>query len=147
MSGSNLSKNFDGSSSRELGRIIEEKGLAWFREQEFKTLELLLQNCGHQLKAPVLIALGGGAFDSKAHSLCQKHAEVLTVFLNTPFELCYQRIEDDKNRPLAKLGKDKLFATYNERLALYQKADITLNDFPLNFIEALLSLGHNFKEM
>lgn len=94
--------------------IFEKKGEKYFREAETEIVEELGNYKG-------VAACGGGLM------LSDKNAEIarkngVVVFLNTPFEVCYDRISGDKNRPLA-VSKtyDELKALYDERYEKYLK--------------------------
>ncbi len=84
----------------------------------------------------IIVALGGG-------SLSAETAELLSswkgYWLNESFEVCYERIKNDKNRPIADLGKEGLQKLYDERRQWYsnyeeyrevnQVIDFTKNNF------------------
>ncbi len=94
-------------------QAVAEKGETFFRDAETQALrELTSQN--------VIIAAGGGAVERAENRKIL--AEANTVFLNTPFELCYRRIRGDKNRFIAaKSNKAQLRALYQKRLPLYRE--------------------------
>lgn len=98
-----------------LGELIEHFGLDYFRALEFSAL-MNLSKRNH-----LIVALGGG-------SLTLQSRAVLTqwqgYWLNTPFDICWERIEGDCNRPLVKSGRENLQELYNSRLedySLYQE--------------------------
>jgi shikimate kinase len=95
--------------------IFRDWGEKTFREQEAAILRELC-------KKQSVIASGGGALiDSKNYGVI-KLSGGFTVFINTPFELCYKRILRDGERPLAKdKTREELEKLYNERLTLYRK--------------------------
>ena len=99
--------------------IIEADGEAYFREIESAALHDVLEN----VEARV-IALGGGAWTiSHNRALIREH-NGLTVWLDAPFELCWQRIENqsEARRPLAR-DPDRARALYDARLSTYRKAE------------------------
>lgn len=83
---------------RSPAQIIEANGEAAFREVETLALRDLLQN-----RDARVIALGGGTWTIPANRTLVALHDCLTVWLDVPFELCWQRISDSKNtvRPLA----------------------------------------------
>ena len=100
----------------ELGKWIEENGWEAFRKNERELLKETLE------KNEGLYALGGGTFSSQNLSLFQTYPKAITVWLNTPVEVCWERVKHDENRPLVKAGKDEFFALYKQREALYSQA-------------------------
>lgn len=56
------------------------------------------------------------------------NSECRLVFLDTPFDVCFERISGDTgSRPLVKLGRDRLYELYEERLPFYQLAELKLD--------------------
>jgi len=109
-------------SGRGPAEIIREDGEDFFREVETRTLRYVLEN----VEAEV-VALGGGTWTMAANrDLIAKH-EGLTVWLDTPFDLCWQRIaaNDGGTRPLA---PDPTTARelYERRRASYGLADLRI---------------------
>ncbi|TNF30374.1 MAG: shikimate kinase [Deltaproteobacteria bacterium] len=104
-----------------LGEFIEARGFDHFRRMETETLESFLGK-----DEPMVMALGGGAISGVNLSKIKQSEQAKLVFLDTPFEVCFERISGDANRPLVKLGKEKLLELYQERLALYKCADIQI---------------------
>ena len=106
---------------RTAAQLIVEEGEPAFRAIETQTLRELLQE-----NAAGVIALGGGAWITAANrDLIQQHHGV-TIWLDTPFELCWQRIETSPlDRPL---GRTRVQAEqlYRDRRAVYQLAAIHL---------------------
>ena len=97
--------------------IIDEDGEARFREIEARALREALETKGRHI-----IALGGGTWTiSDNRALINEH-QALTVWLDAPFELCWQRIAGENNsRPLARDIKSAR-RLYDERLAFYDQA-------------------------
>ena len=99
--------------------IIVQDSERSFREIETRALKVVLEkNVGR------VIALGGGAWMIEANrALAQEH-DCLSVWLDAPFELCWQRITaSGTNRPLA---PDRLTAEnlYNDRRVSYQISEL-----------------------
>jgi len=94
--------------------IFEKKGEKYFREVESAVVEELSNYKG-------VAACGGGLMlNDKNAETARKNGTV--VFLNVPFDECYNRIAGDKNRPIA-VSKtyDELLELYNERYEKYLK--------------------------
>ena len=98
---------------RYISQIIKEEGESAFREIERKVISDLLK------EDFLVLSVGGGAILHNADLLMQNST---VVFLDTDFDLCYDRIKNDKGRPLA-FGKSKeqVFELYSKRLPVYQK--------------------------
>jgi shikimate kinase len=108
-----------------LGSLIEDSGWEYFRNLESSELLKLISK-----KENSIIALGGGSLSQKLLQELRKYNCHL-VWLATPFELCLQRIQGDKNRPLTKKSPEELKALFLERKKLYEQAHETIN--PENF--------------
>ena len=83
---------------RSPAQIIEADGEAAFRAIETLVLRDVLQN-----REARVIALGGGTWTIPANRTLVALHDWLTVWLDVPFELCWQRISENKRavRPLA----------------------------------------------
>jgi shikimate kinase len=110
---------------RTAAQLIVEEGEPAFRAIETETLRELLQE-----GAAGVIALGGGAWITAANrEIIQQHQGV-SVWLDTPFELCWQRIESSpQERPLGRT-RSQAEQVYGERRAVYQLAAIHLPVLP-----------------
>lgn len=94
--------------------IFEKKGEAEFRRMESELICELKSFDG-------VVSCGGGAMLSDINGENAKKSGVV-VFLDVPFETCYNRIKDDPNRPLAaSRTKKQLSELYNERYPKYKK--------------------------
>ena len=94
--------------------IFEQKGEDYFRQKETQALAELK-------KTGAVVATGGGALLSEKNGSIAKNSG-LVFYIDTPFQFCYNRIKDDKNRPIAyNSTKDELQERYNYRRPLYQK--------------------------
>lgn len=103
--------------------IIEEDGEQGFREIESAALREVLEKGA----AVGVIALGGGTWtiaDNRA--LIHMHG-ARTVWLDAPFELCWQRIKSGNKRlrPLAR-DLDSARALYDARRTFYQRAALRI---------------------
>lgn len=92
--------------------IFTQHGESYFRELETKAIAELRGKTA-------VIATGGGALIAEENANLAKQNGVI-IFINTDFEMCYQRIKDDKNRPLAsKMTKADLLLLFNKRTPIY----------------------------
>jgi len=125
-------------------QIIEEDGEPSFREIETRVLSDLLQD-----NAAEVIALGGGAWTLPRNRHLITSAGGISVWLDAPFSLCWQRIvagivAGKDKRPLARTEQEAL-DIYTERRAAYAFADLhvkatgnkTVNEIALEIAKAL----------
>ena len=124
-----------GRDHKSLGELIDDLGLEVFRQME---TGLLLDYC--RKKGDWLISLGGGALSLENLSAIKSSATTSLVWLDTPFEECWRRIEGDTNRPLVRKGRTELQRLYRERLSLYREAKARLDPKQQNEIK-------NFQEL
>lgn len=105
--------------------IIDAEGEARFRELESGALRDALTN--GRPAAAVVIALGGGAWSVEANRELINARGCLTVWLDAPYELCRQRIDDATaaagapDRPNAR-DPERARALYDARRPLYALA-------------------------
>jgi shikimate kinase len=120
----------EGRSPREL---IEQDGEDAFRETETRAMSEVLENS----KARV-IALGGGAWTIEANrALVDKHG-CLSVWLDTPFELCWARITaSGAIRPLAP-ERQSAEALYNARRSAYGLAKIRIDSREIRGLDEIV---------
>lgn len=104
---------------RSPAQIIEANGEAAFREVETVALRDVLQN-----RDAGIIALGGGTWIVPANRTLVALNDCLTVWLDVPFELCWQRISEHPGavRPLAP-DYQTANARYESRSPLYALAE------------------------
>lgn len=94
--------------------IFEQKGEPFFRTAE---AEIVRSLCGKT----VVAACGGGAMLNPDTARAAKEAGAAVVFLDVPFETCYERIKDDTNRPIVvNSTKEELKALYDKRHEVYK---------------------------
>lgn len=124
----------------ELGEWIHKKTLQKFRDVEMEVLTNLVNQ-----KTMKIIALGGGTPTADRFSDLKDQTKL--VFLDVPFETCFLRIKNDRNRPLTALGEEGLRELYQKRLPLYRKADLILSETEIKEIEGLESLVHNLSSI
>jgi shikimate kinase len=118
--------------------IIDEHGEAYFRAVETGALRLALEqatietttnNALSENDAPpnstlLIIALGGGAWTLERNRVLLAQHNATTVWLDAPFDLCWQRINSPHEtaaRPLARL-RDEALKLYRARRAFYELA-------------------------
>tara|TARA_R110002049_G_scaffold25066_2_gene88403 strand:+ start:91 stop:579 length:489 start_codon:yes stop_codon:yes gene_type:complete len=106
-----------------LAEQIEAWGWSEFRRKES---ELVMRLSGGLKGDSIVVSLGGGALNKETSKACRSKGCKL-AWLNTPFEDCWTRIEDDKSRPLTAKGKLELQKLYDERVSLYESADISVS--------------------
>jgi shikimate kinase len=102
-------------------RLIAEDGEVAFRRIETAILERILQD-----RSLGVIALGGGAWITAANrELIDQHGG-LSVWLDTPFSLCWGRIEtSEEERPLGS-SQQQALELFEKRRPTYQLAEITI---------------------
>jgi shikimate kinase len=102
---------------RSIASIIEEDGEARFRQIETGVLRVCLEN-----RDARIIALGGGTWTLAENRALVAAHDCLTVWLDAPFDLCWQRIANTRDtpdaRPLAR-DRDHALALYTARRDLY----------------------------
>ncbi|MDT7605090.1 MAG: shikimate kinase [Acidobacteriota bacterium] len=104
----------EGRTPREL---IDEEGEPYFREAETRALRAALEEGTARV-----IALGGGAVSCAATRELLARRNCLTIWLDAPFESCWQRIAEDDARPFAR-DRETARRLYEERRKFYSLAD------------------------
>ncbi|TDJ07375.1 MAG: hypothetical protein E2O68_03725 [Deltaproteobacteria bacterium] len=115
-----------------LGELIERVGWGPFRQMEHDLLRDLMAS-----EDNLVIALGGGAFSENNQKLLEKG---VIIWLNTPFDICFARIKESKERPLVKLSREDLLKLYGERALQYKKCKYVLNLDQMQEINSLEDL-------
>lgn len=109
----------DGRSPNE---IIEQDGEDGFRQIETQLLGEVLEE-----ESARVIAAGGGAWTIAVNRLLIADHGALTVWLDAPFELCWQRIATSgKTRPLAR-SREMAERLYAERRPIYELASARIS--------------------
>lgn len=94
-------------------QIFAEKGEQYFRDTETEVIRELSEKSA-------VIACGGGAMLKKVNSEIAMENGVV-VYIDIPFEACYERISGDTNRPLVmNNSKEQLEGIYNSRVPVYR---------------------------
>ncbi len=100
--------------SMTIAEIFEKYGEEYFRELETTTISSFDSS-------PVIIATGGGTLLSEHNADIAKNLGIV-VYINTDFEICYNRIKGDVRRPIAyNSTKQQLLERYKTRKPLYMK--------------------------
>ena len=125
--------------TRRVGRnpaqLIDQDGERAFREIETNALRELLQSGGAGV-----IALGGGAWIEEANRDLIEQYRCLTVWLDTPFEICWERIAaSEEDRPLGRT-REEAEARYNLRKPIYAMAQLHI-PVTQNIDELMLTIG------
>lgn len=103
---------------RRIPDIIDNDGLAAYREVETRNLAELLKNSGAQI-----VSLGGGAWTEKKNRNMLKEGGFTSVWLESSFQHCWQNIRrSKKERPLAR-DKDAAKKLFDDRQKIYALAD------------------------
>jgi shikimate kinase len=112
--------------SRHEGRspkeIIEQDGESRFREIETQQLDNALG-----AEPSRIISAGGGAWTIPANRRLIREQGAISVWLDAPFELCWQRIETShETRPLAR-SREMAERLYDERRPIYELAKVRIS--------------------
>jgi shikimate kinase len=106
-------------------QLIDEDGESAFRDAETRALEEALGDEGARV-----IATGGGAFTFERNRALVSARDCLTVWLDAPFELCWQRTRTEDNlRPFAR-DEAKARELYDRRRGSYELALLRLRVEP-----------------
>lgn len=123
--------------------IVAEVGWAEFRFRE----KTLLRNVIAENKKFVM-SLGGGTLTGETFEMI-KGAGGGLIWLSTPFETCWERIKNDKSRPLVAKGEAELKELYELRRGVYDLASLHLspeNQDRLIKLDQILDIKENLDE-
>jgi len=116
-------------------QLITESGESAFRAVETNTLRELLETV-----AAGVVALGGGAWIESANRALIDQYGCLSVWLDAPFAVCWERISASTDeRPLGKTI-DEAEARYNARKPIYALAKIQIPVTGAESVDQLVSL-------
>ena len=118
--------------SLKISEIFETYGESWFREQEEKICIYILK------KEKFVLALGGGAIANvKIRDSIAKNS--LLIYLKTDENILFDRLKNDKSRPLLKGTnlKKQINSILEDREKLYSESDIIIEN-NVNDIEAVV---------
>ncbi|MDQ3804095.1 MAG: AAA family ATPase [Acidobacteriota bacterium] len=114
--------------------LLDEEGEDYFRDAETRALRLALGEEGARV-----LDTGGGAWTlARNRALVAAH-DCLTVWLDAPFELCWQRITHDAAHTARPLARDRSRAAqlYEQRRPVYQLAALRVRATPGRDAEGL----------
>lgn len=107
-----LDKYIEDKEGMTIPEIFEKKGEPYFRSAETKALSEFADLGG-------IVATGGGTLLSEENGKVAKESGMV-VYIDTFFNVCYERIKDDPNRPIAfNSTKEQLKERYDYRRPLY----------------------------
>ena len=105
-----------------VSEIFKIHGEAYFRKLETVCVTEL---CNH---VPAIIATGGGVMISQQNATEAKKSGIV-LFLDIPFNDCYQRIKDTDRPIVRRSSQAELKQLYQQRRKFYQKhADLIFNE-------------------
>jgi shikimate kinase len=120
---------------RNPAQLINEDGERAFREIETNALRELLQS-----GEAGVIALGGGAWIEEVNRDLIEEYSCTTIWLDTPFEICWQRISaSEEDRPLGRT-REEAEARYNHRKPIYKLAMVHITVSSEAGVDHLVSL-------
>lgn len=123
-----------GREGRSPAEIIEQDGESVFREIETRALQEVLEK-----NAARVIALGGGAWTVRANRALVAKRICLSVWLDVPFELCWERIAASGTmRPLAR-DQESARALYDSRRPIYALAQIKIDSREATGLDEIVS--------
>lgn len=95
--------------------IFAQKGEPYFRNSEADTIKGFI---GHN----TVVSCGGGAMLNSQTADAVSEKGGIIVFIDVPFEVCYERIKGDSNRPIVMSStKEELLERYNSRYPVYMQ--------------------------
>ncbi len=110
--------------------IFEKKGEKFFRKMERRCLQEVIRG------PKGVVSLGGGSLQNQQLVDFVK-LNGLLVFLETPFSVIFDRLKEQKDRPLLlddegnfkeqAVLKEELRTLYNSRLPLYEQAEMSID--------------------
>lgn len=94
--------------------IFEQKGESYFRKLESDMIRTLAQQTG-------IVSCGGGAMVNPVNSVTVEQYGGVIIYLQQSFAVCYERIRNDKNRPIVQSHtKEELQQLFEKRERWYQ---------------------------
>jgi len=107
--------------SRSPAELIREEGESSFRNIETSILQRVLER-----NESSVMALGGGAWIQRANRQLLATENATIVWLDTPFEICWTRIESStEDRPLG-TTKEQASELFKQRYPIYELASIRI---------------------
>lgn len=117
-----IDEEIEKSENTTITKIFELKGEDYFRNIENKIIQQTSK------KNSIIVSLGGGAFQKEQNQINLKENGII-FFLDCPVEKLYERINDEKQRPLiqTKNPLETIQTLYEKRKNNFKKADFTIN--------------------
>lgn len=115
---------------KQLGDWIESVGWERFRMVEGEMLAELLADSKKRV-----LALGGGTVEHHGKILENWYSSM--VWIDVDFAVCWERVKQNTNRPMVKLGKNALETLYEQRLEGYKKAQVHLNQIESELLDSV----------
>jgi shikimate kinase len=134
-----LDKDIEAQLKTTIARIFETQGEDEFRRLESEAIRGKVRSI--ERGAPMVVALGGGAFVKPENVELLKNNGV-TIWLDCPLSVVKRRVEQNSDRPLARDSR-KFEQLYQERQRAYGEADYRVesaDDDPLTAVEIILKL-------
>jgi shikimate kinase len=113
-----LDASIEERAGKSIREIFAEQG-----EKEFRRLETEAIRSLASLRSSV-VALGGGAYQSEENRSLLR-ATGLAVWLDCPFDICFERVNGDASRPLL-TGRNEASKLFDQRRAAYGLADLVV---------------------
>lgn len=109
----------------EIPNIFKKYGEEFFRKKESEVLEKIIQN-----NYALVLSLGGGAFISQHNRNILSKSNIITIWLDTSFEVLFERLKNSKKRPLLQSGdlQEKLKNLLEQRNVFYSKANYKIDN-------------------
>jgi len=116
--------------------IFDKMGEPYFRKSEAETIKEFINH-------KAVISCGGGAMLNSDTAKSVSDNDGIIVFIDVPFDVCYERIKDDSNRPIAASStREQLLERYNTRYPVYLKNStlhVECNCSPMEAAERIVS--------
>ncbi|MCC8136340.1 MAG: shikimate kinase [Ruminococcus sp.] len=121
--------------------IFAQKGEPYFRQAEAEVVKSL---CGKNM----VVSCGGGAMLNSETAAAAADGGII-VYLQTSFETCYNRIRNDKNRPIVQAStREQLRERYKSRHEIYKKnssVTVSCNGTPAANAKAVIAAVKGYK--
>ena len=108
---------YAGVDPKDLGMWIKKEGFEKFRAIETQILTKLLKEHDRYI-----LSLGGGTFHPGNQGIINNYQKAKTLWIETPVDVCWQRVKGDSNRPLVAEGEVAFKELYRQRINHYRKA-------------------------
>lgn len=93
--------------------IFDKMGEPYFRKSEAETIK-------NFVNYKAVVSCGGGAMLNSETAKSVTENGGIIIFIDVPFDVCYERIKDDSNRPIAvNSTREQLLERYNTRYPIY----------------------------